>query len=235
VDDESTTYTWTSDNGFTSTSPLVVLNITGNYTVTVKTENGCTAQGSIRVDVSNDEIDAEFAMSSQVFVGETAVAVDLSYPLPDSIEWIVPLGADVVTQNQDEVEFAFAEAGEYEITLITTKGNCIAEQTKKIIVIPTDNLIQETSSNDGQKVVEEFICYPNPTTGIFSVDVNLTKEGDVSIKIFNMVTNTLIASERERGKTNYTIPFDISGMPTGVYAVVLETPYGTSLQKVIVR
>ncbi|WP_282048526.1 T9SS type A sorting domain-containing protein [Maribacter aquivivus] len=235
VDDESATYTWTSDNGFTSTSPLVVLNITGNYTVTVETENGCTAQGNIRVDVSNDEIDAEFAMSSQVFVGETAVAVDLSYPLPDGIEWIVPLGAEVVTQNQDEVEFAFAEAGEYEITLITTKGNCIAEQTKKIIVIPTDNLIQEDSSKDGQKVVEEFICYPNPTTGVFSVDVNLTEEGDISIKVFNMVSNTLIASERERGQTNYSVPFDISGLPTGVYAVVLETPYGTSLQKVIVR
>jgi len=44
-----------------------------------------------------------------------------------------------------------------------------------------------------------------------------------------------MASERVRGESTYSIPFDISGMPSGVYAVVLETPYGTSLRKVIIQ
>ncbi|RAJ13809.1 hypothetical protein [Arenibacter echinorum] len=44
-----------------------------------------------------------------------------------------------------------------------------------------------------------------------------------------------MASKKERGELSYTIPFDISGLPNGVYAVLLETPYGNSLRKVILK
>jgi hypothetical protein len=235
VDDATASYSWTSDTGFSSTEPMVELNQSGAYTVTVQSQAGCTAQGTILVDISTDEIDAEFAMSSQVFVGETAIAVDISYPLPDGIEWIVPIGAEIISQDQDAAEFSFAEAGEYEITLITTRGNCIAQKTKKIIVVALDGLIQEDDSKNGQKLVENFIVYPNPTTGRFTADVSLTAPGDISIKVFNFANNAMMASERGRGSNTYNIPFDISGMPSGVYAVLLETPYGKSLRKMVVR
>ncbi|MEQ8218107.1 MAG: hypothetical protein RH981_07730 [Arenibacter sp.] len=44
-----------------------------------------------------------------------------------------------------------------------------------------------------------------------------------------------MASEKARGESSYYIPFDISGLPSGVYAVVLETPFGNSLRKVILK
>ena len=201
----------------------------------MQSQTGCTAQGTIFVDFSTDEIDAEFAVSSQVFVGETVVAVDISYPLPDGIEWIVPIGAEIITQDKDAVEFAIAEAGEFEITVITTRGECIAQKTKKILVVAKDALIQEDDDKSGQKIVEEFIVYPNPTNGRFSADVNLNERGDVSVKVFNFANNSMMASQKARGERSYSIPFDISGMPSGVYAVLLETPYGTSLRKIIVR
>ncbi len=235
VDDATATYSWTSDNGFTSSNPMVELSETGNYVVTVQSQTGCTTQGTIFIDISTDEIDAEFAMSSQAFVGETIVAVDISYPLPEGIEWLVPIGAEVITQNSDAVEFSFAEAGEYEITIITTRGECIAQKTKKILVVAKDGLIDEEESKNGQKVVEDFMVYPNPTNGKFTADINLTERGDISIKVFSFANNALMASQKERGEISYSIPFDISGMPSGVYAVLLETSFGTSLRKVIVR
>jgi len=235
VDDETATYSWNSDNGFTSSEPNVVLSETGNYVVTVQSQTGCTTQGSIFINVSTDEIDAEFAMSSQAFVGETVIAVDLSFPLPEGIEWIVPIGASIVSQDKDAVEFSFAEAGEYDITVITSNGDCIAQKTKKLLVVAKDGLIQEEDSKNGQKVVEEFIVYPNPTDGKFTTDINLTERGDVSVKVFSFANNALMVSQKERGESNYSIPFDISGMPSGVYAVLLETPFGTSLRKIVVR
>lgn len=235
VDDETASYSWTSDTGFTSSNAAVVLNQTGNYTLTVQSQTGCTTQGTIFVDISTDVIDAEFAVSSQVFIGETIVAVDISFPLPDGIEWILPIGAEISTQDKDAVEFSFAEAGEYDITIITTRGDCIAQKTKKILVVAKDGLIQEEDDKSGQKLVEEFIVYPNPTSGRFTADINLTERGDVSVKVFSFSNNSLMASQKERGETSYSIPFDISGMPSGVYAVLLETPYGTSLRKIVVR
>ncbi len=235
VDDETATYSWTADNGFTSSEPKVELSQTGNYTVTVESQTGCTAQGSIFVDVSTEEIDAQFAVSSQVFTGETIIAVDISYPLPDGIEWILPVGAEIKTQDEDAVEFSFAEAGEYEITAITTRGECIAQKTKKIIVVAKNGLITEEDSKNGQKLVEEFVVFPNPTSGKFTANINLTERGEVSVKVFSFANNSMITSKKERGNTTYNIPFDISGMPSGVYAVLLETPFGSSLRKIVIK
>ncbi|WP_262483178.1 hypothetical protein [Arenibacter troitsensis] len=44
-----------------------------------------------------------------------------------------------------------------------------------------------------------------------------------------------MASEIARGERSYNIPFNISGLPSGVYAVLLETPYGNSLRKIILK
>jgi len=235
VDDETANYSWISDTGFTSSAPNIVITQTGNYTVSVQSQTGCTAQGTIFVDISTDEINAEFAMSSQVFAGETAVAVDISYPLPEGVEWVVPIGAEVVTQNSDEAQFSFAEAGEYEIGIITTRGDCIAQKTKKIIVVAPDGAIAEEDTQSGKKLISDFMVYPNPSSGKFTADVNLTEKGSISIKVFSFANNAMMASKKDRGELSYSIPFDLTGLPVGVYAVLLETPYGNTLRKVILK
>ena len=235
VEDGTATYAWTSNNGFSSTEPLIMVTESGNYSVTVQTATGCTATGSVFVDISTEEISAEFAVSSQAFVDETIVAVDISYPLPDGIEWILPSGAEIRTQNGDEVEFFFAEAGEYEIGIVTTQGDCTAQSVKKVMVLEKDVLISDEDNENGRKQIENFIIYPNPTNGRFTANVSLTERADISIKVFSFANNALIAVERARSETSYSIPFDLSGLPTGVYAVLLETPYGNYLQKVIVN
>ena len=235
VEDATATYSWTSDIGFISAEPFIVVSEKGDYSVTVQSATGCTATGSISIDKSTAEIAAELAVSSQVFVGETAVLVDISYPLPETTEWVLPEGAQVLLQDSDEAEIVFAEAGEYEVGIITRIGECMALQTKTIIVVDKDPTIKEDDGNNTQRLIEDFLVYPNPTDGKFNAEVNLTERGNISIKVFSLANNALMASEKGQGQTAYSIPFDISGLPTGVYAVLLETPYGNSLRKVIVR
>ncbi|MBD0779521.1 T9SS type A sorting domain-containing protein [Maribacter sp. ANRC-HE7] len=235
VEDATATYSWYSDNGFISAEPFIVVNEKGDYTVTVQSATGCTAIGSISIDKSTAQIAAELAVSSQVFVGETAVLVDISYPLPEITEWILPEGAQVLLQDSDEAEIVFAEAGEYEVGILTKIGECLAQQTKTIIVVAKDPTIAETDNKNGQRLIEDFLVYPNPTDGKFTAEVKLTERGNISIKVFSLANNALMASEKEQGKTSYSVPFDLSTLPTGVYAVLLETPYGNSLRKIIVR
>jgi len=235
IDITTATYTWTSDNGFSSSQPRVILNESGNYNLTITNENGCTATDSVFVDVTDDEINAEFAVSSQVFVGESVIAVDISYPLPDAQQWLLPDGATVLKQDSDEAELVFNEPGEYEISIITRIGECWAQQTKKVLVMANDALTSQDGNNDPRKLIEHFIVYPNPTSGEFVADINLSERGNISIKIFNFANNALMGSEKARGETSYSIPFDISGLPSGVYAVVLETSFGNSLRKVILK
>ncbi|QWX83314.1 T9SS type A sorting domain-containing protein [Cellulophaga sp. HaHaR_3_176] len=235
VENPNASYAWTSDNGFTSTTPNVVLFEKGNYTLTIQNENGCITTAAIFVDVTSEEISAEFAASSQVYVNENLILVDISYPLPDSMEWIIPENATVINSSTDEAEIRFDTPGEYEVGIITQRGPCTDIQTKKVIVVANDPTVTQQDTENGKKLVEDFLIYPNPTTGKFNAKVTLTEKGNISIKIFSLNNNSLIASENQRGEALYDIPFDISNMPAGVYAVLLETPYGNTLRKVIVK
>ena len=235
IDNATATYSWTSDNGFTSSEPMVIVDKSGNYTLTLSSQNGCSATGNVFVDVTDDEINAEFAVSSQVFVGEPLIAVDISYPLPETQEWILPDGGTVIKQDSDEAELIFNEAGEYEIGIITKIGDCWAQQTKKVLVIENEAFTSGEGEVDPRKLIEDFIIYPNPTSGEFIADITLSERENISIKIFNFTNNALMASQKARGESSYTIPFDISGLPSGVYAVLLETPFGNSLRKVILK
>ncbi|MDO6601340.1 T9SS type A sorting domain-containing protein [Arenibacter palladensis] len=235
ADDSNATYNWTSDNGFSSSDPSVTINESGNYSVVVTNQNGCLAMDAIFVDVTDDEINAEFAVSSQVFVGESLIAVDISYPLPETQQWILPDGGTVIKQDSDEAELVFNQAGEYVIEIITKIGECWAQQTKKVLVVENETFNSGEGEEDPRKLIEDFIIYPNPTSGEFVADITLSERGNISIKIFNFANNALMASEKARGERSYNIPFDISGLPSGVYAVLLETPYGNSLRKIILK
>ncbi|MEJ1222644.1 T9SS type A sorting domain-containing protein [Sediminicola sp. 1XM1-17] len=235
VADPTATYSWSSDQGYTSTESKVILTKTGNYTLVVEGQHGCTAQGAIFIDVSTEEISAEFAVSSQVFVGEPLILVDISYPLPERLEWIIPEEATVVKKDNDEAELVFNSPGEYEIGIITHRGPCSAQQTKKVLVLAKDGTVNEEEIEFKKKIVEDFVIFPNPTNGQFNTQIKLSERGNVSIKVFSFANNALIASEKARGESSYNISMDISGKPAGVYAIVLETPYGTSLRKIIMK
>lgn len=132
IEDEGAFYSWTSNNGFTSNSPSINITQSGTYMVTVTSSTGCKAEGSISVDISTEEINAELAASTQAFVNETIVAVDISYPLPDRLEWIFPDEALVVSSDGDEAQLQFTEAGgEYEIGIITYRGGIVSHNKPK--------------------------------------------------------------------------------------------------------
>ncbi len=233
VDNINASYSWISDNGFSSSDPSITINESGNYSVIVSNQNGCLATDSIFVDISDDVINAEFAVSSQVFVGESLIAVDISYPLPETQHWILPEGATILMQDSDETEMVFDKPGEYEIGIMTQVGKCFAQQTKKVLVMENESLNEGNGTADSRKLIEDFIIYPNPSDGEFTADITLSERGNINIKIFNFANNALMASKKDRGASTYTLPFNISALPSGVYAVVLETPFGNSLRKII--
>ncbi|WP_281321920.1 T9SS type A sorting domain-containing protein [Flavobacterium aestivum] len=232
IADDKAKYSWTSTKGFTSNKPIITVSEPAEYTLIVTNHLGCNATDTLKISKQDTAISAEFAVSSQVFVNEKFIIVDISNPIADSIEWILPAEATLVSKNKDFAELSFSKAGEYELTLNTKKGDCTATQSKKMVVVEGE--YTDPDSTDLKKKFDLKI-YPNPSNGVFAVDVTLDKVMPTHVKVYNLTNNMIIDSKYQEGKDQYTFNFSLNGLTAGVYFVLVESQQGSQLRKIIIN
>ena len=232
IDDPGATYLWQSDTGFNSTSSQVSLSQAGTYTATVTTVNGCTGSDTIVIATSAADIDSEFVISTQGFVGEDIVLVNTSDPISSQSEWILPEEAQIIQQDPENITLRFAKVGVYEVTLRSHQGECYQDFSKPIIVEHASELpgVGDTEN----PFIEEFIVYPNPNSGQFTVAVTLVEQATVSLRLFSQVNNIAIDDRLLYGSDHYNTSYQVS-LPSGVYVLLLETPEMRDIRKIVIQ
>jgi hypothetical protein len=230
IPDSKATYSWTSTKGFISNQPVITVTDADTYTVVVTNGLGCQATDAVVVSNANYIVEAQFAISSQAFVNEKIVIVDISKNEPDAVLWTLPKEATIINRNKDFAEISFSAAGEYEIGLTTTKGSCTAYQSKKIIVIEGE--YPNTEEDDRKRM--DINIYPNPSNGNFTTDVKLDKKAGVHVKVFSLSNNVVMDSRHEEGKEEYSFQFALNGLVQGTYFILFESNEGNQLRKIIV-
>ena len=225
-------YTWTSTNGFTSNESVVLLSEEGVYTLTVTTVDGCKVSKEIIIHKSNTVIDAQLILTSQAFVGEDIVLINVSNPISEKVEWNIPSNVTIVQKTDEGLVLRFPAPGNYDISLISNEGNCKKVATKTVNVLKARDLtdIGETKN----PFVKEFVVYSNPNKGKFTVDVELEKESEISLRLFSLGANSVIADKLLKGQKEYEVLYDMN-VSAGVYVLLLETPKAKRIQKVIVE
>ncbi|WGH76031.1 hypothetical protein P8625_02355 [Tenacibaculum tangerinum] len=230
--DAITSYSWTSTNGFTSNESVVLLSEEGVYTITITTVDGCKISREITIYKSDVVIDAQILITSQAFVGEDVVLINVSNPISEKVTWEIPSNVTIVQQTDEGLVLRFPAPGDYDISLISTEGNCKKVTTKTVTVLKARNL---TDVGDAKKpFIKEFMVYSNPNKGQFKVDIELEKEAEISLRLFSLGANSVIADKLLKGKKEYEIPYDMN-VSAGVYVLLLETPKAKRIQKVIIE
>jgi hypothetical protein len=233
VDDPATQFEWTGPGGFHSAAPAVLADREGVYRLTTTNSNGCQATDELYITVKDLAISSEIVVASQVFAGDTVVVVNISNPNPASVDWLIEASdsLEIVEQSDHQASVIFKYPGSYPIGLRSYVGDCFRDNIKTVTVM---NPHDRTSDFPGESLIEKFVVYPSPSNGTFQVEVKLTKEAPVRLRIVNTGSGIVFGDTRYQGDKDYSIPYRTT-FPAGVYAVLLETASGQTTVKIIIK
>jgi hypothetical protein len=211
-------YNWQSTTGFTSTDRVITVSDPGSYYLTVHSNLNCLVRDTFLLENNPNLLQAEFLMSSEATVGDTVVAIDISWPLPEGINWEIPKEAHVLRQGEFYNDISFSSAGSYTVVLNASLGECRDRFEKTITIIESQG--RTNGRTDGKETgVKALMLYPNPNSGYFTVSVELYKSSPVQLSVISLQNGLKVAEYQNEGFEKYEVSFDLPNLSKGVYIV----------------
>ncbi len=229
---EDVTYQWKDENNEElSAQPVLTVSQTGTYTLTVTTPEGCSGKDEIRVEQSDDVLQADFVVASVIPRGKSIHAVNIINTSVDSVEWILPDAAFIDETTDHKVCLSFPQTGEYTIGLVGYLGKCRDMMYKTVTVVEQSEIVEYTES---EPFLKRFIVSPNPNDGNFSVSVELREESDYRLLLFSE-SSLLIDSKEIKNKISEVTLFTRNNLNAGTYFLRFISKEHTSVFKLIIK
>lgn len=234
IPDPAALYQWSSDNGFTANTALITITDTGTYRVMVTDSHGCVGRDSFGISRTDRDIAADFLVSTQVFQGQRVDMVNISKPDPDSIAWIIPDTSviNVISKDQVTASLLFTDTGSYTIGLTAYAGPCWKITSQKVIVLQAQSF--DDPGTVGDPLVQSFGVTPNPSNGEFAVHIVLSDIATIRLRLISVLTDVTLDDRQASGSTRYDLSYHMSNIAKGEYFILLETPKGNSVYKIMI-
>jgi hypothetical protein len=230
--DSRTQYRWYRNGKLFASTPAVELSEQGFYSVETITPQGCRSEGSINVSVVENEISADFTVATKAIRNEIVRLVNISYPSPENVEWIIPEDPRiVVVEKTDEyTDLVFDENDAYSIGISSSVGTCQKTVYKDVKVLNRGDIPEYEPEE--QAFLKSFVAYPNPNTGEFTVKIELGEIADIRLRLISIVGNAV--DERvAKNNSSYEIRYNIDNLQ-GIYILqLISSKANTSLNLII--
>jgi hypothetical protein len=220
-------YRWyKNEQPLDQTSAIITVQEQGIYSVEVTTIDGCIVKDTINISTRDYEIAADFAVASETVNDEHTKLVNISYPYPDKVEWIIPEdnpAVKVISLSDEYAEIMLTEKDSYRIGLHTWRGDC-ETTVYKIIEINDDIQISDNENipkpeSESTSLIKSLIAYPSPNNGQFTVHVELGIKSDIRLCLMSL--NGRIINDRTlKGNNRYDVYYNMNGI-SGVYIIHL--------------
>lgn len=224
-DNPNISYIWGGNNGFISTESTVTINQEGNYWVTAVNENGCIVFEEVSITYTDEVLHSDFIMSTEGLINHPIIGIDITWPIPDEIEWVYDENTAIeIINNQEKLVLEFPDSGTYLVQMHAYYGECY-EVTEKEITIFTDPemLSNGNIQNANPTQVLNFNVSPNPTSGNFTAEVLLSESIPIQLYLFQD-TGNLLEQRNLFNSSIYEESFNLNSSNPGIYTLVLQTP-----------
>lgn len=129
--------------------------------------------------------------------------------------------------------FSYTLPTAYKASNIVVVGVLIDNETGQVMNVASKTLDATVGTNDEQQELVDFKVFPNPTSDIFNVDIQLPEKHNISIfvtdELGRMVKNIIANQDVIKG----TFPIDISNLKNGFYLVNVKSEKGISVERIV--
>jgi hypothetical protein len=234
------THTWSTPSGVFSVERFIAISKEGEYFLEVADENGCIAKDTLSVTIGNDALKADFLMASEASQGDTVKIYELSNLALDSLNWEFDQAVFNDVTGDDYpfyvLQLESTTTGIYNVGLMAYSGGCFSKATKQIeIVEASDTIIDGDNLGYREPLITSIQVTPNPNDGTFSVRVTLREEADIMVVVFSVDFGSVVDERPAYGQSEYELEYQLSGLNSGVYIVMLKTKEERRQVKMVVE
>jgi len=209
-------YTWS--NGIQAPSITVSPTVSTTYYVTGTDVNGCQA-----TDVTTVYILQNTSASFTYTI--TGVTTQFTSTSNNATSYSWDFGDNSPVSAQQNPSHTYTANGTYTVTLTVT-GPCGVVTTQQIVVINTIGIQEELPGLS-------MSLYPNPSSGVFNLQLELDKEQKILVEICDLRGARIWSEEQRLRSCNRQI--SLEGVESGMYLVRIRTEKGAVTRKLIIQ
>jgi hypothetical protein len=216
-------FEWAGPDGWVAFDPWVTIDRAGTYSVRVESEPGCSYESSFDVAFGDSAFRSDFLLPVEGVVEETVVAIDISWPVPASIEWLFDTARiEDLGRYENRQMLRFPAPGDYTIGLRTHFGACRGEQYRTIRIVESRDSLQTPPVTGAAGEILGLYITPNPNNGQFAAELHLGQAREATFFLYG-VNGQFVEQRTVQGRDHYVESFRMENWPAGTYALIAQT------------
>jgi len=221
-------YRWFTDKGDISNERYLSVAEENRYYLEAKTPDGCSAWGDIGVSIGNNALLSDMLLASEAAVGDTLVIFELSNLPLDSLKWNYdPIAFEQISIDDEFYDLPYVlelrclQTGIYNIGLTGYSGGCFSTAIKQVEIVTAEEQEEENLWGAKEPLIQSLKQYPNPSNGIFTVELELREAADAKFTVFEVASGVCLNQRTATGSSYYKESYNLSNLQTGVYVLIV--------------
>jgi hypothetical protein len=157
-------------------------------------------------------------MATEAYAGDSIALIDISWPLPENVNWNFGTDAKVIYNGEDWAMIKFETEGTYTIGMSAQLATCSGYHQQTITILKA----VEGGRIAADNLIKDLKLFPNPSEGNFSIAIELSRVHDIDVSLVSLSGNRTVYHEKKLNQTQYNRDYNFEDLPSGIYFLFVK-------------